>query len=274
MAVACSTGAFRMPLQQALQEIAQLGFTCVDLICIPAFNQIMPAELAADFDRYAGDVVRWVNASGLTPVAVNTAFGDLYQRKDPAQNEQRRKEVTAVTRLMNLLGVKVASLYPGSSRPVQDRAWEQVLADEVITLYEVMAIADRAGVAFAVELHVQTPFETVAQGQRLLDAVPELKVAYDPSHFVMQGIPLPQTRFALDRAAHVHLRDAAPGKMQEACGRGTVDFDWLLDALAGRHYQGHFSIEYLPDLGEDVHDQILKVRERIQTRKDGLPRRL
>ena len=263
MALACSTGSFQTPIDEALHEVSKLGFAYVDLICIPVFNQIMPAELAADPDGYAGTIAQMVEASGLTPVAVNTAFGNLYQREDPALNRQRLEEVRAVVRLMNRLGVQVASFYPGSAGPARERDWERVLADEVDTLYEIRAIASQAGVTFAVELHAQTPFETVTQSRRLLAAMPELQVAYDASHFVMQGIPLTATEFALERAAHVHLRDAAPGKMQVPYGQGTVDFDWILSALAERGYPGHMAVEYLPARDYDVREQILKTKERV-----------
>ena len=96
--------------------------------------------------------------------------------------------------------------------------------------------------------------------------LPELRLAYDPGDFAMQEIDLGETEPFLDRAAHVHLRDAAPGKMQELFGEGTVDFDRILDALAERRYGGRFSIEYLPGLPGDARREILKLKAKLEER--------
>lgn len=264
MAVACSTSAFKMPLGEALKTIAGLGFSDVDLICIPGFGHIIPAELAADFDAYAGRVEAQLGEAGLTPVAMNSAVANPYQRDDGEKNAQRLREVEAVAKLAERLDVGVVSFFPGGNWPAQEMEWDDVLAAEVETLKEMLAIGEKHGVTVAVEPHYNTPFQTLEQGTRLLEAMPELKVAYDPSHYAMQEIDLRETGAILERAAHVHLRDAAPGKMQELFGKGTVDFGWILGVLSERGYEGRFSIEYLPGLPGDVGEEIVKLKDKLE----------
>ena len=68
----------------------------------------------------------------------------------------------------------------------------------------------------------------------------------------------------IDRAIHVHVRDAAPGKGQERFSQGTIDFDWVFSALKDRGYKGHFSIEYLEDKNMDVLEDTKRARDAIE----------
>jgi sugar phosphate isomerase/epimerase len=137
---------------------------------------------------------------------------------------------------------------------------DDVLAGEVATIGEFIKTAEEYGVCLAIEPHYNTPFQTLEQVDELLAAVPALKVAYDPSHFAMQEIDLRETAKYLDRAAHVHVRDAAPGKMQAKVGEGTVGFAWLVGELKSRGYDGALSVEYLP--GNE--DQLPRMREVLE----------
>ena len=259
MAVACSTSAFRTDLDGALARVAALGFDAVDLIVMPGWDHVSPDRLVEDFDAEASRVEELLAAHELTPIAVNCAFGHLHEREDEAANAARIDLVRAVGKLMNRLDVGVGAFFPG--RKWSENPWERVLADTAATAREILAVADEAGVTLGIELHYNTPFETVEQARRLLADVPELPITYDPSHFAMQEIPLPETADLLDRATHVHVRDAAPEKMCVPTGTGTVDFAWLAAALKQRDYRGHFSIEYLPNAEGDPGDAILNMRD-------------
>lgn len=257
MNIACSTSAYQGSLADALASVARLGFSQVDLIAIPGWGQLEPALLAEQWDAEAERVEELLAQHRLTPVAVNLAVGNPYQR-DAAVVGQRLREVEGIARFMQRLGIPIASFYPGYR--AEDRRWEDVLADSVTSIREMLAVAGAYGVTLAVELHMFTPFETVEQGIGLLEAVPELSIAYDPSHYAMQTIDLHETAPLLARAVHVHLRDAAPGQMAVAVGAGTVDFPWILDTLCARHYPGNISIEYLPDVPQ-VEQEIVRMRE-------------
>lgn len=262
MSVCCSTSAFKTSLEDALASVAEMGFSTVDLICIPGWGHVMPADLAADFEAEATRVESLLAEHNLRPVAMNMAVAATYKREDEAQNAQRLKEVEGVARLMARLGVGIASFYPGYR--CEDRPWEDVLADSAETIREMLDIGARHGVTFAVETHFATIYETLEQGVRLLEAVPELMVAFDPSHYAMQSIDLRDCAELLDRAAHMHVRDAAPEKMCVPVGEGTVDFEWLVDAMGHRGYEGHWSIEYLPGKTGDPKADIIKLRDILE----------
>jgi sugar phosphate isomerase/epimerase len=253
MALACSLSAFRTSLEGALAQIAGLGFEHVDLIAIPQWDHVDPAALGRDADAEAERAAALLTRYGLTPVAMNVGVPALYDRSAEASAE-RSRQVEGVAHFMSRLGIGVASFYPGYK--IEDRPADEVLADTIETLREMLAVADAGGVTFAVEPHFATPLQSLQANLDLLTALPDLGVAYDPSHFAMQEIPLPDTAPVLDRAVHVHLRDAAPGRMQEEFGRGIVDFEWLLGALRERGYEGHCSLELLPTDGTDAADLV------------------
>lgn len=261
MAIACSTSAFKIPLDEALGKVSGLGFECVDLIAIPSWVHIVPEDLADDWQGVIGEVEAMLDARGLTPVAVNCALPTIYDREDETVAE-RLRQARGLVRLMSRLDIGVASFYPGPR--TEEKEWDQILEDAAKTWQELLDVADAGGVTFSVELHYGTPFQTVEQSEALLDAVPGLPVAYDPSHFVMQEIEPEATDSLLARAAHVHLRDAAPEKMQVPMGEGAVDFEWIVRTLSENGYEGHYSVEYLPDIEGGPEAQIAAVKERLE----------
>jgi len=167
---------------------------------------------------------------------------------------QRLAEARTLTRLMARLGIPVGSFYPGYLAP--DRPWDEVLAETVASVEELLAIASEAGVRLVVELHKSTPFETVEQSQALLAAVPALQIAFDPSHFAMQRYTLAEVAPLLPRTGHLHLRGAAPERMQAPLAETEFDLAGLCRQLAEQGYRGDVSLEYLPgfegDLGQEL----------------------
>ncbi|MFO7167522.1 MAG: sugar phosphate isomerase/epimerase [Chloroflexota bacterium] len=244
MMIACSTAVrCASPLDTALSDIAAAGFRHIDLLAIDGWVHVHTRDLAADFEGTAGHVEGLLRRHALTPIALNTGVGPQLHDRSAEASERRARETAALVRLMGRLGVRVAAIQPRNADP--SRPWEEVLDACVATLREQTAAGAAQGVTFALELHVRSPFETLEQARRLLAALPDLALVYDPSHFVMQGVDLRETFWLIDRARHVHLRDAAPGHMQVPLGEGAVDFDRVLGELKERGYRGDFSIEYL-----------------------------
>jgi sugar phosphate isomerase/epimerase len=258
--VACSTTGYSGSLEHALKGIARLGFRHVDVVCNPSWDHVHPARLADDFDAVSDRVERLLARFGLAPIAGNAAFSNPHQR-DAEANRQRVRHAEAVARLLNRLGVRVCSLYPGSL--AEDRNWDDVLADTVLSLRELLDIGSRYDVEFAVEMHYRTPFQSLEQGRRLLDAVPGLRVAYDPTHFALQGIPVAATRWFLARAGHVHVRDATRERMYVPGGTGVVDMRALFSVLREENYQGNYAIECLPGPENEIEADIRRLRERM-----------
>lgn len=275
MIFSCSTSFLREPLEIALPLAAQAGYWNVDLLAIGGWPHLVTSDLLANFDAEFARIEGLLSENALGVTAVNFAGPSIHQRGDEAKNEDRIRQATAVAKFMNAIGAKVCSFYPGP--PETSRPWEEILADAVASIRDLIAVGKAAGVTFAIEPHQNTPFETVEQNRRLLDAIPELAVAYDPSHFAMQEIPLPETAFLLDRAVHVHIRDAAPGKMCVPLGTGTVDFDWLAAGLRQRNYSSAVAVEVLagsvPDASTEIAAYHTRFAKEWEAKAPGVPGR-
>ena len=262
MAIACSTSVFAgSSLEEALRGIAGLGFRQFDLLAIDGWIHVHTSELAERPDEVYARLDALLAETGLQPLAANTGVGPQLHHRDSATNERRAREIAALVRFLQRYGISIAAIQPRQGDP--DRPWEAVLADCVTTLREQFAAGDAAGIDFLLELHVRSPFETLEQARRLVEAMPEVRFVYDPTHYACQGIDLRETEWLMERTGHIHLRDAAPGQLQAPFGAGAVDFDWVLGTLSDRGYAGHFSLEYFPSTDFDVADSVHRLRDKI-----------
>ncbi|TVR51659.1 MAG: sugar phosphate isomerase/epimerase [Puniceicoccaceae bacterium] len=260
MHLSCSCSAWKSPLPDTLAAIKGIGFTHADLIAIPGWNQIVPAAVAADFETETAAIEAAVASSGLMVAALNCAFPSPQQR-DAETNADRRAQARAIARLMGRLGVGLASFYPGFRQ--RDRAWEDLFEASLPSYREILEAGREAGVEFLLEPHANTPFETPDEIRRLFEALPELRVAYDPSHFAAQNLPPAETHFVLQRAAHVHIRDAGPGKIHLPCGEGTIDFAGFVADLRSHGYDGPIAIEALPGKDGANEADVIRLRETL-----------
>jgi sugar phosphate isomerase/epimerase len=167
-----------------------------------------------------------------------------------------------VAEFARAFGVEVAALQPPLNLP--DRPGPELFDNTVASLRELTDAAAGLGLTLAIECHARSVFETLEASRRLVREAPEVSVAYDPSHFVMAGVETAETLDLLERAAHVHLRDAAPGQMQVPMGEGQVDFDRIFGKLKDIDYRGAISVECLEREERSVAEDIRRLKRRIE----------
>jgi len=264
MKIACSTSFHKDHLEEALARIAGMGFQYVDLIGIKGWNHLMPADLLDHYEQVVERLAGLLEKNRLTPISMNIGLEPrLCDRGDEAANTSRLELTRAFCRLMNHFDIPVAGYYPGYR--VEDRPWEEVLADTATTIREIQGVTREFGVSMGPELHWATPFENIPQCKRLLEAVPDLTIQYDPSHFIMQNLPVEETLPFLQRAHHLHFRGTANEKMQCPASEGCTHFAWVLAEAKKAGYAGHCSIEYLPKGDFDVEKEIVATKEKLET---------
>jgi sugar phosphate isomerase/epimerase len=262
MAIACSTSLrCGSTLEDALATISRLGFKYVDLLTIDGWCHLHTQALADDFAAAVAPVDALFERYHLKPLATNSGVsGELFRRSD-VLNARRQQEINGLIRYMKHAGIGVAAIQPrGTDRTVP---WEPLLRQAAQSVRDHLRLGAAAGVTFALELHVHSWVETMAQADVLLAEFPDIPLVYDPTHFVMQGLDIRQTLPLVARARHVHLRNAAKGQIQAPLDSGQVDFDWVFGALKDRGYQGHFSIEYLQTTDFPVDDDARRLRDLI-----------
>lgn len=264
MPISCATTAFsRLSLEEALAGVYSLGFSRVDLLAVEGWAHLMPSDLVRSYDATVSRLDAALKANHLTLSSINAGFATALEDRSEEAVVSRCNQTRALVRFMLQHRINVAALQPGKHDP--GRSFEVALADTAESLREITDIAEGTGITFALECHSGSIAESLTTALELLQMVPGLKVDYDPSHVVMQGIELEDSQPLVDKAAIIHLRDAAPGEMQTSFGKGVIDFDWLLGYCKARRFRGDLVVEYLDnETQEDIKADILAMRRKIE----------
>ena len=242
--VICSTITLRhLTLDEALEAIAGLGFTEIDLGALPGVCNHVPFELTADAVREVAEVV---GRSGLTVRSVNADVGDLNRPLDAEGVASRQEHVQRLIELCQAIGSTGLVLPNGALQH-----------EPIVTLDEDLAlVADQLSsiqtecAAAGLELWVEAPHffrlcYDLERAHALASTLPnDVGLICDVSHIVASGSsPRQFIHDFKDRIRHVHVRDAEPGYIHHSIGKGEVDFADTASALAEIGYTGKFSLE-------------------------------
>lgn len=239
--VGVSTISFRFrALEEALQLIAGLGATEVDLGAIPAVTDHVPVPFTGD----PHDYVTALERHGLTAGAVNADVGDLNDPRYAAE------QLLAVARPL----VSLAAATGGALIVPCGRASHEPFVDEesdlrciVKNLRLLGGLCAEHGVRLLVEvLHHRRYVHTVPAADAVLEAAgPEVfGLLFDISHVVASGEdPVDWARRQGRRVERVHLRDAVPGDLNLGIGRGVADFRGTIGALEQAGFTGTYILE-------------------------------
>jgi sugar phosphate isomerase/epimerase len=263
MAIACASVAFsKQPLEAALASVRELGFSYVDLLAVEGWAHIMPSDLVRNYDGTTARVDAALRANHLQLSSINIGFTSAIQDRSSEAVVTRNAQTRALVRFMLQHRLTVAAIQPRER--THDRPFETLLSDSAESLNEIIDVAEGTGITFALECHTGSVAESLTSALELLHMVPQLKVAYDPSHLVMHEIELEDSEPLLNKAANIYLRDAALDKIQTHFGQGTIDFDWLLKRCKARHFRGDIVVEYLDGDGEeDIRPDIIALHKKI-----------
>ena len=246
-------------LRDALARIKELGFEAIDLAAFENWQNVDPSQLAADGGAWLDNFAGMLADLHLRVSSINAGTSRPVNDPDPEAFAQVRKEYAALLDLAEKVGCPNITVQPG--RMMEGHGFEELFDTAAEHLRELAALGTGRGVTLSVEGHQGSLLETVAAGARMMAALrPAVGFTYDPSHFAMQRIDLRRTEPLLDYAAHVHVRNAAPDRMQETMERGGVDFEWLVAALRERGYDGAVAIEYFNGFDRDF-TSVLALRD-------------
>lgn len=230
-------------VRDALAKIAELGFAAFDLDAFENWQHVSPSRLADDEANGADRLVETISASALTVSSFNCGMSRSLADPDADAFAQYKREFLALLDLASRVSCPNLTVQPGGPREGYD---DDTLRELVATrLSELSRHASQRGITVGVEAHHGSLLERPEAAVELIGRLwPAVGLTYDPSHFVIQEIPLQDTEPLLDHTVHVHVRNAAPGKMQETMEDGVVDFAWLVGALEARGYDAALAIEY------------------------------
>lgn len=263
MKIACSTtGYTQKPLSEAVKCIANLGFKYLDLLMMENWAHINPSEIAEEPQKYSEQTAEILDKYELTAVGINGNVSHSLTSQVTEEIKSNQREAEGLIKFAQVLSIPVLVLQPGSVSEEDD--FEAAMEASVDALNSIVPVAQEHNVILAIETHVNSLAEEYEDALGFVEAVPELKLAFDPSHFVMAGFDLTRSESLIPYTAHVHLRNAVLGDFQAPMNEGILDFEWILNALDRNGYSESIAIEYIDGRDTDVESDILVLKELLE----------
>jgi sugar phosphate isomerase/epimerase len=229
-----------MPLAAAMERLAELEFTAVELDVHEQGGHLRPAEVAADPE---GAIAACSDLQRLRPVAVSFAAPETPLVYDHFQ---------ACCRLAKSLGVV--------TMVVEASELGTPFNGEIERLRKLAGIAAGYGSIVAVRTAAGRMTQDAETTASLCRNVPGLGVALDPSHFIFGSKKPVSWEPILKYVAHVHLRDTKPDVFQVRIGQGGVEYGKLVAQLERVGYTRALSAHMPPLEGVDQVAELRKMR--------------
>ena len=245
----CSDYTFPLlPRTQRFALLQLLNFKYVDIGLFERSPDLSPRrlgasprafikELKSDLERSALQVSDVFLQTGEDPAAC--AAND----SSPSVRSLNRNTFMLALDLCAALGCTHLTGLPGVWHKGTKQADDLALAVEE-ACWRQRAASD-AGVCYAIEAHVGSICSDIAGTRALLDSVPGLTLTLDYGHFVFANIQSREIHALLPYASHIHVRGAAPKRLQVPVSKNQIDFAGMMRRLYQQKYNGFLTIEYV-----------------------------
>ncbi len=247
--LACADFTFPLlPHDQALQLVAMLGFTGIDIGLFEGRSHLWPSRELAQPRRAGTRLRKRLAAAGLQPADVFLQLdGDFrpwaVNHPDAARRQTARESFARLLDYASACGCGHVTLLPGvhvtgeslsasTARAVDELAWR-------------VAQAQAAGLVLGVEAHVGSLVPTPEAAARLVASVPGLTLTLDYTHFTRRGMSDARVEPLIALASHFHVRGARRGRLQERYCRNTIDYERVYTVMGEVRYRGWVGIEYV-----------------------------
>jgi sugar phosphate isomerase/epimerase len=229
-----------MPLAAAMERLAELEFTAVELDVHEHGGHLQPAAVAADPE---GAIAACSDLQRLRPVAVSFAA---------AETPEVYGLFEACCRLAKSLGVV--------TMVVESSELGTPFNGEIERLRKLVGIAAGFGGIVAVKTAAGRMTQDAETTASLCRNVPGLAVTLDPSQFIFGSKKPTSWEPILKYVAHVHLRDTKPDVFQVRIGQGTVEYGKLVSLLQRAGYTRALCAHMPPIEGVDQVAELRKMR--------------
>jgi sugar phosphate isomerase/epimerase len=229
-----------MPLAAAMERLAELEFTAVEIDIREGGGHLEPAAVAADPEAA---IAACSDLQRLRPVAVSFAAPESQRVYDHFE---------ACCRLAKSLGVV--------TMVVESSELGTPFNGEIERLRKLVAIAAGFGGIVAVKTAADRMTQDAETTASLCRNVPGLAVTLDPSHSIY-GLKKPASwEPLLKYVAHVYLRDTKPDVFQVRIGQGNVEYGKLVAQLQRVGYTRALCAHMPPLEGVDQVAELRKMR--------------
>ena len=201
-------------------------------------------------------------------------FGEGLEGKNlslPGTIGQNTRDMEQVLRFADAAGIATVFILPGVVNPGQSRTQAAELSAQ--SLIELQRVAADYQATICIEPHVHSWVESPALVLELIEKT-GIMLALDYSHFACLGYRQEEIDPLAPHAAHVHLRQAAMGKLQTKFAHGTLNFPAMFATLRDAGYTGALAIEnvhqdYMNTLYEDVLSETVAMRDCYRNWAEG-----
>lgn len=218
MFVCVSTECFPdLPLSKAMERLAELEFTAVEIDVHEGGPHLEPGGVAASHEAA---IAACSDLQRLRPVAISFSAPETPELYD---------RFLACCRLAKSLAV-VTMVVDASEIGTPFNG-------EIERLRRLVAIATSLGVVVGVKTTAGRMTQDAETTASLCRNVPGLGVTLDPSHFLYGHKKQASWEPILKYVCHVHLRDTKPDAFQVRIGQGNIEYGKLVNQLRGTGYK-------------------------------------
>jgi sugar phosphate isomerase/epimerase len=139
------------------------------------------------------------------------------------------------------MGITGVTVLPG----FYDTEWAEAFDLVAGELRRYVDAGGAGGLRVSIEPHLESVTDSPARTLQMLETVPGLTLTLDYSHFIHAGYAQSDIEPLDEHARHLHVRQAAPGRLAAPVGDGTIDHRRLLTHLHALGYAGAFTTEYV-----------------------------
>lgn len=230
-----------LDLLAAIEKLADMEYSAVEIALHENGNQLKPTEVAENLDR----AIHICRDSHRLDVAA-------YSAQIAATGEEHYRQFEACCKLCK--ASKVVSL------TVPSAELGTPFNEEVEHLRELVRIATREGVLVSIKNQVgrlsQDPDTIVV----LCENVRGLGVTFDPTTFVCGPYAARGYEHILKYVYHVHLRDSRKDAPQVRIGQGEIEYSRLISQLRRVRFRRALSVQMSPMEGVDHDSEMRKMR--------------
>lgn len=239
--VCVSTECFpEMPLDKAMERLAELEFTAVELDIHEQGGHLTPQQVAADPEAA---IAACSDLQRLRPVAVSFSA---------AESPVTYDLFTAACRLAKSLGI-VTMVVDASELGTPFNG-------EIERLRKLVGIASGLGAVVAVKTMAGRMTQDAETTASLCRNVPGLGVTLDPSQFIYGHKKQATWEPILKYVSHVHLRDTKADAAQVRIGQGNVEYGKIVSQLDRVGYKRALCAHMPPMENVDQVGELRKMR--------------
>jgi sugar phosphate isomerase/epimerase len=230
-----------LPLSEALKTCAEIGYANVEF----ALNAGYPTEPKVFTAESRQEAARQLSTLKLDLPCLMVNLSLTADDKAHAQALQTIRDAAQVAVDLNAARPAILETVCGG----KPATWEQQKSGMAERLQSWAETAEKVKTTITIKAHVGSAVNSPERLLWLLDQVksPAIQVAYDYSHFELQGIGMEESmKLLLPRTKFIHVKDSVgePGKFQFLLpGEGRIDYVKYFSALKQHGYAGPVVVE-------------------------------